>query len=77
MWQRLRILHEHGHGLSLIAVCKQEPRRAAFEASPQSRISKDVVLFRSIRWRGVATLLPVRRDGSPARHSVRDSGTLP
>jgi hypothetical protein len=58
MWQRLQVLHEHGHGLSLIAVYKDELRRAAFETSPESKIFKDIVLFRSIRWRGVATLYP-------------------
>jgi hypothetical protein len=57
-WQRLQILHEHGHNLSLIAVYKDESRRAAFEVSPQSKIFEDVVLFRSTRWRGVATLCP-------------------
>jgi glycosyl transferase family 1 len=58
MWHRLQILHEHGHGLSLIAAYWQESRRAAFEASPQSKIFRDVVLFRSSRWRGLATLGP-------------------
>ncbi len=58
MWQRLQVLREHGHRLSLIAAYKQEPRRAAFDASPQSKIFEDVLLFPSSRWRGVATLHP-------------------
>jgi len=70
MWQRLQILHQHGHDLSLIATYKHESRRAAFEASPQSKIFKEAVLFRSSPWRGLVTVCPYAvgsRTLTPAR----------
>jgi hypothetical protein len=58
MWQRLRLLHQHGYALSLIATYKDEHRRATFEASPESRIFKEISLFRSSPWRGLASVYP-------------------
>lgn len=58
MWQRLRVLDQHGYALSLLATFKDERRRAAFEASPASRIFKEIALFRSSPWRGLVSVHP-------------------
>lgn len=57
-WQRLRVLDEHGYALSLLATYKDERRRAAFDASPESRLFKQSLLFRSRPWRGLASVYP-------------------
>lgn len=58
MWQRLRVLDKHGYALSLLATYKDERRRAAFDASPESRLFKQYLLFRSRPWRGLASVYP-------------------
>ncbi len=58
VWQRLRVLDQHGHALSLLATFKDERRRAAFEASPESKTFREIALFRSSPWRGLASVYP-------------------